>query len=326
MIRNIPALCLVLALACLFPVTGFRAYAADGPPPAVERSPEELALRKAAEEGDPTAQYELGLALVRPIPPQFGPVKEGAEAVEWLEKSAAQGNADAAFLLGYIHQYAVGVTKDIGKAVTWMNKASDAGNTAAMVTLAAIYKVGDGVMRDKVKARDLYARAAEKGNNNARTALATMYMDGDGVHRDGKLASAWFRRAIKDGHAPAMLGLGKLHAANDLGMLNGPKALYWTHQAVVHGYPPAVYAMGLLYRDGVGTVQPDAYMAYLWLRLAHELSALANATAKPEGGTIPYWLENAERVLTVEQRKKAEAEIAGWLRNGPPAAPAGEPE
>ncbi|SBV92792.1 putative Beta-lactamase [uncultured delta proteobacterium] len=309
-------LALVFGLICGFPAIGPGAEKPVSPAPAPSLT--EAAVRAAAEKGDPAAQYELGLALVKPIPPHFGPVKEGAEAVIWLEKSAGQGNMDAAFLLGYIYQYGTGVAKDVGKSVAWLTKAADAGNESAMITLAATYKVGDGVMKDKVKARNLYAKAAEKGNNNARTALATMYMDGDGVHKDGKLALAWFTRAVKDGHAPAMLGLGNLYAKKDLGLLNGPKALYWTHRAVAGGYVPAVYALGLLYRDGVGTVAPDAYQAYLWLGLTFELSGPHTE--------MPYWFENAARVLSPEQKKKADDEIDVWLKKGPPAPPAKEPQ
>ena len=309
-------LCLALGLLCAIPVTGIGAEN-QTPSPAVP-SAEELALRAAAEGGDAQAQYDLGLALVRPIPPHFGPVKEGAEAAVWLEKSASQGNADAAFLLGYICQYGTGVAKDVGKSVTWMTKAADAGHIPAMVTLATVYKTGDGVMKDKIKSRNLYAKAAELGNNNARTALATMYMEGDGVHKDGKLALAWFRRAVKDNHAPAMLGLGSLYAKEDLGLLNGPKAVYWMHRAVASGYVPAVYALGILYRDGVGTVQPDPYQAYLWLGLTFELSGPHEE--------MPYWFANAARVLPPDQKKKADDELDGWLKKGPPAPPATEPE
>jgi len=316
----------ILILAALF--VGAHStkvvYAQDetNAPQAVEQSPKERALRKAAEQGDPAAQYELGLALTQPIPPHFGPSKEGEEATAWLEKSAGQDNLDAAFLLGYICQYAVGVEKNISKGIIWMTKAADGGHVAAQVTLATIYKVGDGVMKNRIKARDLYAKAAESGNNNARTALATMYMDGDGIHQDGKMALAWFRRAVKDEHAPAMLGLGRLYAKSEFNFQSGPKAIYWTHQAIAHGYAPAVYALGILFRDGVGTVPPNAYSAYLWLKLTFTLSG--EVSDKPD--TVPYWLANAQRVLTPEQIKKADAELAVWLKKGPPSPPAREPE
>jgi len=316
-----------LFLAALVVGTAPAIGAENVPAQSQTPSAEETALRAAAESGDAQAQYELGLALVKPIPPHIGPIKEGAEAAAWLEKSADQGNMDAAFLLGYMYQYAAGVQKDVGKSTTWLTKAADAGHTAAMITLAATYRAGDGIMKNKIKARDLYAKAAEKGNNNARTALAAMYMEGDGVHQDGKMAFAWYNRAVKDGHAPAMLGLGTLYARKELGMENGPKAVYWTHQAVAHGYVPAVYALGLLYRDGVGTVQPDAYSAYLWLKLTYTLSLNASGkTAGMEDEEIPYWLENAERILTAEQKKQADAEFAVWLKKGPPAPPAKEPQ
>jgi hypothetical protein len=138
-----------------------QAALAVQPPPT--QSFEEQALRLAAQKGDPNAQYDLAVALVKPIPPHSGPIKGGAEAAELLEKSALQGNVDAAFLLGHMYQYATGVSKDVGKSLQWLTKAANGGNVSAMVTLDIMYRVGDGVMKNKVKARDYYAKAAEKG-------------------------------------------------------------------------------------------------------------------------------------------------------------------
>lgn len=306
-------LCLAVALATAAPVSALCADAAPA-----ERSREEIALRAAAGTGDPAAMYALAAALITPIAPEAGPVPEGAEAVELLQKCVESGSADAAFLLGYMYQYATGVARDVPTAVSWLTKAAAMGNDSALVTLGAIYRKGDGVIRDRIKARDYYAKAAQKDNLNAMTSLGLMYLDGDGVHRDGKLAQNWLRRAAVKGHAPAMVALGKLHARDDLGLLNGPKAIYWTHKSIASGHFPGVHALGVLYRDGVGTVQPDAYKAYLWLGLTFELSE--------DTGEVPYWMENAARALTPEQRKKADAELDGWLKKGPPAPPAKEPE
>lgn len=315
---TVTGIALLLVCGPHVPLAGKAADESVLTQPAPAQSVAEQALRKAAADGDSTAQYNLALALLKPIPPQSGLVKEGAEAAAWLKKSAEQGNVDAAYMLGFMHQYETGVAKDVGKSLTWMTRAADAGHVTAMVTLAIVYKMGDGVIPNKVKARDYYAKAAEKGNNNARTALGIMYRDGDGVHRDGRLAFGWLKRAVNDGHAPAMLALGKLYAMKEPGMLHGPKALYWTHRSIAHGYAPGILALGTLYRDGVGTIPPDPYTAYLWLKLACELSGRRDEQ--------PYWMENAARALDPVQRKKADAEVAVWLRQGPPAPPAREPQ
>ncbi|MDL2210152.1 sel1 repeat family protein [Desulfovibrio sp. OttesenSCG-928-O18] len=316
-------LCLLtFILLCGAPLTGICAEQSAAPAP----SAEEAALRAAAEQGDARAQFDLAVALIRPIPPHAGPIKEGAEAAELLEKSANQGNMDAAFLLGHICQYGTGVPKDVGKSVIWLTKAADSGHVPAMVTLATVYKTADGVMRNKVKARDYYAKAAEKGSNNARAALGAMYMNGDGVAKDGRVALGWLKSAATGGHAPSMLMLGRLYAKKDLGLQNGPKAVYWTHQAVAHGHAPAIYALGLLYRDGVGAMDPDAYKAYLWLKLTYTLAEHASGGDGKTKKEKPYWLENATRALTPEQRKKADAELDVWLKKGPPAPPAKEPQ
>jgi TPR repeat protein len=59
----------------------------------VEKSEIEAAslLSKAAEQGHPGAQYELGMAYIR----GRGVQKDEAVGVQWLEKAARQGHPEA---------------------------------------------------------------------------------------------------------------------------------------------------------------------------------------------------------------------------------------
>src|SRR5690606_40942624 len=68
-----------------------------------------------------------------------------------------------------------GVAKDYKKAVEWYQKAAEKGNADAQFNLGVMYKNGNGVAKDYKKAVEWYQKAAEKGNANAQFNLGVMY-------------------------------------------------------------------------------------------------------------------------------------------------------
>ena len=81
-----------------------------------------------AKRGDADAQYFVGTAL---IDGQDGFKRNGREAIAWFRRAAAQGNADALYVLACLHE------------------------------------VGDGVRQDPVEARRLFTLAAAHGHVQA---------------------------------------------------------------------------------------------------------------------------------------------------------------
>ncbi len=73
--------------------------------------------RKAAEQGNAKAQYNLGLMYDNGV----GVPQDYAKAVGWYRKAAAQGNADAQFFLGFMYDAGRGVPQDYAKAHMWYN-------------------------------------------------------------------------------------------------------------------------------------------------------------------------------------------------------------
>ena len=65
-------------------------------------------LRKAAEQGDAKAQYNLGIAYYN----GEGVAKDQVEAVKWWRKAAEQGDAQAQLYLGLAHNNGFGALKD----------------------------------------------------------------------------------------------------------------------------------------------------------------------------------------------------------------------
>ena len=84
---------------------------------------EVAAYRKAAEQGDAKAQYNLGVCYAN----GDGVQKDLTQAVFWYRKAAEQGHAEAQYNLGVCYYNGDGVQKDLAQAVFWLRKAADQG-------------------------------------------------------------------------------------------------------------------------------------------------------------------------------------------------------
>ena len=115
-------------------------------------------VRQAAEQGDATAQFNLGFMYAN----GEGVLKDNAEAVRWYRLAAEQGLASAQYNLGVMCAKGEGVLKDSGLAHMWSNIAGANGNEAAR-------KQRDNLEDDMTRAE--ISRATEL----ARTCMASDY-------------------------------------------------------------------------------------------------------------------------------------------------------
>lgn len=96
--------------------------------------------------------------------------RDMAIARRWYEKAAAQGQANAALVLGQIYWNADGVPRDVGRAVALWQVAYEGGREDAAFHLgnAAFLEAGRGTGRwdqaGLAKARDWYAKAVDARN------------------------------------------------------------------------------------------------------------------------------------------------------------------
>jgi TPR repeat protein len=72
--------------------------------------------RKAAEQGDKSGQYNLGVAYFN----GKGVAPDGKEAGAWLEKAALQGDKDAALQLFHLNSDGKLLPENKAKAFCWM--------------------------------------------------------------------------------------------------------------------------------------------------------------------------------------------------------------
>ena len=120
----------------------------------------------AADSGD--AAHKLALARIYLSGVGCGEQNTDEQNLEqgniWLQKSAAQGNADAQFMLG---KHWAGVEKDPLKAAGFFREAALAGHAKAMTAISCYYEVwyeeGLGVEEDLVQAKSFWQQAAENG-------------------------------------------------------------------------------------------------------------------------------------------------------------------
>ncbi len=91
--------------------------------------------RRAAEQGDASAQYQLGLLYDR----GWGVQEDPAVAIMWYRMAARQGHAIAQFTLGVMYRNGRGVSQDNTEAAKWYQKAADQGVVRALINLRFIY-------------------------------------------------------------------------------------------------------------------------------------------------------------------------------------------
>ncbi len=117
------------------------------------------------------------------------------QAMEWFEKAADLGNADAMVWIGDFYLDGQGVEQDYAKAFEWYEKGLNLGNTDSMNCIGRMYKDGLGVEQDYFQAMEWAKKSAELGNVTAMRNIAYLYENGLGVEQDSVKAQEWYEKA-----------------------------------------------------------------------------------------------------------------------------------
>jgi TPR repeat protein len=105
-------------------------------------------VRQRAEQGDPAAQFDLGIRYKQGQDVPADPML----AADWFRKAAAQSNTDAMVQLGIMYGIGRGVPKDLQQAVSWFRVAAELGHASAQFNLGGMYARGEGVTQDFIEA------------------------------------------------------------------------------------------------------------------------------------------------------------------------------
>ena len=126
-------------------------------------------LQRAAQQGDPTAEFDFGVLLFNHDNKPFG-LPHGsdyARAVPWYKKAAIQGDVDAEDTLGSYYHLGLGVRKNSAKALYWWKRAAAQGDADSEYAVGAQYQHGSGVPQNYAKAIYWYQLAAAHGEPGA---------------------------------------------------------------------------------------------------------------------------------------------------------------
>lgn len=199
---------------------------------------------RAAEKGDPTAQYQLALVF------RDGTLvgQDDFEYVKWLKKAAEGGNALAMNDLGIAYEYGP-ADYDMSQARLWYRKAAENGVASAMCDVACFFE-NDNDLEEAVKwfrksaeagfsigqsnyARCLYyglgvpknypealkwmdtALMNDPNNESALYMKGFCYLEGHGLKADSKKAAELFRKSADLNNGRACIELARLYTMGD---------------------------------------------------------------------------------------------------------------
>jgi hypothetical protein len=271
-----------------------------------QTSPPLAEVRKAAEQGDATAQAKMGRAYFLGL----GVPKDAAEALKWYRKAAEQGEPNAQVTLGFMYEKGQGVAQDYSEALGWYHKAAEQGNAIAQYNLGVMYANGHGVAQDYPEAIRWYRKAAEQGNAKAQFYLGAMYAHGLGVTQDYPAVVGWFRKAAEQGEPNAQSSLGFMYERGQGVAQDYPAAVGWYRQAAEQGNAMAQYNLGLMCANGKGVTQ-DYAEAYMWLNLA--ASKFSGEEQKRQAGVR----DALAKKMTPQQIAEAGRRAQEWKPVGP---------
>ncbi|TPL71676.1 SEL1-like repeat protein [Mesorhizobium sp. B2-3-13] len=214
----------------------------------------------AAEQGLPSAQFRLGLAMIEGSLGDLDPVAGEA----WMRRAALAGNVEAAYLLGERNvKYR---PPDYAEAATWYRRAAEAGHQAAARALGSLYLTGNGVARDEQEGTRWLRTAATSGNQAAQVEMANLALQGIGEADDTTNVAGWFEAAASSGDLIAAFNLGLCFVKGVGVPQDEGQAAQWLRRAA-EGVAEAQYMYARILRDGRG-VAADAQQARAWFAQA----------------------------------------------------------
>ena len=264
-------------------------------------------LRKAAEHGDVSAQYELGIAYRD----GRGVVQDLVDASVWLSfaayfaegpdrapyrtadreladrlsyeqtrdashrsvalvrRLAENGRGWAQFSLAMAYYDGIqALPKDLDQAIRWFQKSANQSYALSQFMLGMAYLRGNGVAADQAKGIDWLRKAAIQGHAHAQLVVGTAFFNGNGVPKDVSQALQWWRKSADQGLAQAQANLGTVHLQGDNGIERDYQiAALWYLKAASQGLAGAQGELGELYEKGLGVLQ-DSQESLRWYRLA----------------------------------------------------------
>ncbi|PID99990.1 MAG: hypothetical protein CSA79_05705 [Thiothrix nivea] len=258
---------------------------------------------RAARAGNAYAQYALALQLRQQNKPSLI-----QQSVNWQQKAAQQGYAEAQYGLGLLYANGQYVAQDLHKARHWLNQAvqrnhimagialQDLGNFAAVRSRQVVQPAQQPRPQPVVRprsARPIAPKSADTAYTVATTPSAqrpqqvaaltpvpeikrppqqtrTVVEQQPSQASPGQYNTEAIRHAAEKGDMYAQLMYGALFEDGEGGVQQDPaQAVRWYLKAARQGYAKAQHNLALLYEDGKGVPQ-DYEQAAIWYQKAAE--------------------------------------------------------
>lgn len=171
------------------------ATATEPPTISLPEIPATVTIEQAATNGDPVAQYMIGVERLE--------AQDYAVAADLISAAARQGLPMAQYRLAKLHERGIGVPRDFTEARAWTERAANGGNINAMHDLAVFYADGEGGGQSYAAAAEWFRKAADFGLVDSQFNMAVLYENGLGISPSQIEALYWYEIAAANGDESA---------------------------------------------------------------------------------------------------------------------------
>lgn len=260
---------------------------------------------KAANQGDPTAQHELGLLYLD----GSGVAQDDREAFKWFQRAAVENYPPAQFDLANLFLEGRGIAQDLQEGVRWMKRAAQQEYPPAEVNLGILYLREFALAANEAEALRWLHKAAKRQFAAAEFILGTIYDYQGQQHRDKRTMEAfyWYRRAAKRGYAPAQNNLGNLMEKGAAVPRNVHEGIKWYKLRAEQGDGAACINLAHLHADASGP-NFDLHLAYFWALVALRNPPVLSQPLSPD------FVTSLRKQLSPEETTRIEAEQEKWIQ------------
>lgn len=257
----------------LGPTFGFGRHQTH--PPTNPNSRTVTDLRNRANQGNPEAQYFLGLLMWY----GDGVGTDRDTAMDLFRKAAKQGHIHAQFNVGLILAFSAPADpvmsrsgqdtngQDEATALKWVANAASEGLADAHWLLGLMYRDGKGTTKDYDKAFEHFTQATEQDSARGYFYVGMCHEYGLGTPQNFKEAAKGYRRAAGQSDGRAIYYLALMHAYGRGMEQDFQQALILFKEAAEFGQVGAQIYLGKMYLHGHG-VAVNYDLAYHWFEVA----------------------------------------------------------
>jgi TPR repeat protein len=260
---------------------------------------------KAADHGDATAQYYLGVMYYN----GNGVKRDYAKSFKLYQKAADQGYTGPMYNLGMMLDNGLGVPRNHLEALRMFRAAADGGFAQAQYWLGTLYENGNGVEKDNFQAAEWYKKAADQGNAQAQTSLGYLLKEGVGIPKNYTEAVGLFKKAAEQGNGRACYILGLMHYDGEGVQVDYEKSCDFHESAAANNFGAGFAGLGMCYTTGEGRKEDFVK--------ARQLFAQAKEAGYSDADSF-FILLNKHEQLPVPERKLHvldEARVRAYRKN-----------